>query len=200
MRKTKKKNYLVIALVVILLALAVGYAAFQTQLTITGTATAKGNWNVHFVAKGASGTRIESTGTPAIANDKMDVTLDSKLETATITVNLTQPGQAATVTLPIINEGTADAVIDSFTIDTPVGTDNTAGNSTTLSGTSPTYTFGVIKAELNVSGFKNGDELAAGATTATPYQLKFTWVDDGSTTVDQKLTFNITFNYKQKTA
>ena len=199
MRKTKKRNYLVIALVVILLALAVGYAAFQTQLTITGTATAQGTWNVHFVATGVSGTRIASTGTPTLASDKMSVSLSADLKTATIAVDLTQPGQAATVTLPIINEGTVDAVIDSFTISTPSGTDNTSGNSTTLSGTSPTYTFGVIQAQLNASGYQNGNELAAGATTSTPYQLVFTWVDDGSTTVNQELTFNITFNYKQKT-
>lgn len=199
MKKTKKRNYLVIALVVILLALAVGYAAFQTQLTITGTATAKGTWNVHFVAKGDSGTRIASTGSPAIASDKMSVDLDAKHETATITVDLTQPGQEATVTLPIINEGTVDAVIDGFTISTPVGTENISGNSTTLTGTNSSYTFGVIKAELNLAGFVNGDELAAEATKT--YQLKFSWdAESTATNVDQKLTFNITLNYKQETA
>lgn len=47
MKKTKK-NYLIIALIVILLTLAVGYAAFSGTLTISGTATANGTWDIHF--------------------------------------------------------------------------------------------------------------------------------------------------------
>jgi len=48
MKKTKRNNVLIV-LVVLLLALAVGYAAFQQVLTISGTATAAGNWDVKFV-------------------------------------------------------------------------------------------------------------------------------------------------------
>ena len=47
MKKTRK-NSIVIALIVLLLALAVGYAAFSSELTIEGTANALGTWDVKF--------------------------------------------------------------------------------------------------------------------------------------------------------
>ena len=43
-----KKNYLVIVLVVALVSLAVGYAAFSQNLTISGTATGTTTWDVKF--------------------------------------------------------------------------------------------------------------------------------------------------------
>ena len=43
MRKTKR-NYLIVALIIILLSLTIGYAAFSDVLTISGTANAKGDW------------------------------------------------------------------------------------------------------------------------------------------------------------
>ena len=52
---------------------------------------------------------------------------------------------------------------------------------------------------MNLAGFANGDELAAEATKT--YQLKFSWdAESTATNVDQELSFNITLNYKQKTA
>ena len=46
--KKQKRNYLLVALIVILLAIAVGYAAFSANITISGTATASGTWDVKF--------------------------------------------------------------------------------------------------------------------------------------------------------
>ena len=44
--KNKKRNYVIVVLVVLLLALAVGYAAFSDTLTISGTANAKGTFDM----------------------------------------------------------------------------------------------------------------------------------------------------------
>ena len=46
--KKSKKGYVIIALIVILIAIAVGYAAFSDTLTISGTATGAGTWSVVF--------------------------------------------------------------------------------------------------------------------------------------------------------
>ena len=48
--KNKKRNYVIVVLVVLLLALAVGYAAFSDTLNITGTANAKGTFNMEFTS------------------------------------------------------------------------------------------------------------------------------------------------------
>ena len=47
MKKTKR-NYAIIILLIILQAIGVGYAAFSATLTIDGTATGTGTWDVHF--------------------------------------------------------------------------------------------------------------------------------------------------------
>lgn len=59
--KKSKKNYLIVALIVILLALAVGYAAFTQQLQIIGTATAKGSWDIHFTEESIDVEDAENT-------------------------------------------------------------------------------------------------------------------------------------------
>ena len=44
----QNKNILIGGLLAIVLVMAVGYAAFATQLNITGTASITSNWDVHF--------------------------------------------------------------------------------------------------------------------------------------------------------
>ena len=46
--KKSKKNSITIALIVLLLALAVGYAAFTSNLVINGTVAGSGKWDVKF--------------------------------------------------------------------------------------------------------------------------------------------------------
>ena len=48
MAKTKKKNYTLVILFVLLIGISVGYAAFAQQLTINGTANANGNFKLAF--------------------------------------------------------------------------------------------------------------------------------------------------------
>ncbi len=104
---TKKKNYVVILLIVFLLALAVGYAAFGDTLTITGTATANGTFDVNFIScevKNAIGVNTDET--KGVIND----------DTLTVTVaDLAYPGAGAQFDVVIKNEGTAPAKIKSIT-------------------------------------------------------------------------------------
>lgn len=95
MKKNKKRSILIV-LVVLLLALAVGYAAFQQVLNITGTAKAAGNFEVKFVDP----TTITSGhGTATKTAD----------DTITVEATLGYPGDGCTVTAHITNAGTIPA-------------------------------------------------------------------------------------------
>lgn len=109
MKKTKK-NYVLIALIVILIALAVGYAAFSTNLTINGTATGTGTWDVKFTDAQIS---AESYGTAVVTNDS----------TITVNAKLAYPGDACTVTAKIKNNGNVPAKLTAFNVTNPDGGD-----------------------------------------------------------------------------
>ena len=74
MKKSNKrnKNLVIILLTILLLALAVGYAAFSDVLTISGTANAKGTFNLEFQnAEIVTAVGVNETGTKAeILEDK----------------------------------------------------------------------------------------------------------------------------------
>lgn len=100
MKKTKRNNVLII-LVVLLLALAVGYAAFQQVLTISGTASAAGDWEVKFVDPTSI---TEGHGTASITAD----------DTVTVNATLGFPGDACAVTAHITNTGKIPATLTSL--------------------------------------------------------------------------------------
>lgn len=104
MKKTKRNNVLII-LVVLLLALAVGYAAFQQVLTISGTASAAGTWDVKFVDPT---TITTGHGTAEITGEDDDV--------VTVNATLGFPGDGCTVTTHIKNGGTIPAKLTSLEV------------------------------------------------------------------------------------
>ena len=98
--KRNKRSYIIIALIVVLLLSAVGYAAFQANLNITGTATGTATWDVHFK-------NTSTGGAEAISNDG---------HTLTFTSNLSFPGDAQEITAVIENSGTLNAKLTGFTV------------------------------------------------------------------------------------
>ena len=183
MKKTNKKSYVIIALVVLLLAMAIGYAAFTTNLIITGTATANGDWDVHFL----SATPKNVTATSPITTSQGGTTND----TVTVTCDLKKPGDTATFDIVIENSSSVAAKVDGLTITAK------DGDSQTVSVNNGTYTSGVIQAVLTSNTVVDGSTLAAKGGTAT-YTLTFTWVEENSpVTVDDKLSFDITIPYTQ---
>lgn len=102
MKKTKKNNVLII-LVVLLLALAVGYAAFGEVLNITGTATAKGEWEVKFVD-------------PTTITDGHGTATKTADDTVTVAATLGYPGDACEVTVHITNTGKIPAKLTTLEV------------------------------------------------------------------------------------
>lgn len=179
--KKSKKNYLLVALVVILLALAVGYAAFSQQLQITGTATAIGEWNIHFA---------NETMTPA-QDENNTVSLSDNNHKMAVAVSLAKPGDSRTVTVDVVNEGSVDATLTNFVITAE------DGSSQKLSAAEGgVYTSGAIKMTLQQLTTDTDLEAKTGKTT---YTMKFEWPDSYNLeNVNDTANFTITFDYSQK--
>ena len=79
------RNYIIMGLCAILLIMGVGYAAFQSQLKISGTSNIATNFLVKI-------TDIQSTVQSGQASDAMTPTHDDT--TATFKTNLVSPGDS----------------------------------------------------------------------------------------------------------
>ena len=108
-RKLSKtnRNYIIAGLCMILVIMGVGYAAFSSQLKISGTSNITSNWSVKI-------TDIQSkvvSGTPVNA---LEPAHDDT--TATFSTRLTSPGDTMQYDVTVLNEGDIDAKLDKITI------------------------------------------------------------------------------------
>ncbi len=126
-RKSKtNKNVVIVALIVLLLLLVVGYAAFSDTLTISGTANAKGTFDLQFenaeIVK-AVGVATASEGDVEGANvTSAKVSADGN----TLNVNvadLAYPGAGVEFSVDIVNKGSISAKVNELTTDGLQGND-----------------------------------------------------------------------------
>ena len=102
----KKRNLIIGSLLAILVIMTVGYAAFSTQLKITGNASITSNWDVQITGI--------SNGTPTgSAENAINPSYD--VLTANMEVNLYSPGDSMTYEITIENKGTIDATLSKIT-------------------------------------------------------------------------------------
>ena len=102
-----QRNYIIAGLCMILVIMGVGYAAFQSQLKISGTSNITSNWSVKI-------TDIQSkvvSGTPTNASEPTHTDA-----TATFRTRLTNPGDTMQYDVTVLNEGDIDAKLDKITI------------------------------------------------------------------------------------
>lgn len=167
--KKSKKNYTIIVLIVLLLALAIGYAAFSATLTIDGTAEGTGTWDVHF----KSATLKDSTG--AVDTKHGTVTLnDPTNDTITAEVTLAYPGDGVILEAVVENSGNTPAKVKTFTV---TGADD--------------------ELLITEAGPATGEPLAANGGTCTA-QFAVQWNPESTTDTLSK-TFTVTFEYVQDT-
>ncbi len=98
-RKRDRRNILIGVLLVAIVIMSVGYAAFATTFTIGGTATIPNNWNVAITNISVTDTQGNATST----------TSTYTATTATFAANLTAPGDSIEYTITVTNSGTVDA-------------------------------------------------------------------------------------------
>lgn len=109
-----KKNILICALLLTIMVMAVGYAAFRQTLNIDGTATIAGEW------------QVEITGvTPSVTGTAQDMAYDETdnpngtrftATTATFDAKLMKPGDSITYTITVKNNGSIDAKLSTITL------------------------------------------------------------------------------------
>lgn len=104
----KNNNFTFFMLLFAICIMAVGYAALAQEITINGTAEIDSNWDVHLEDL----TLSNKTDTTTVVKSKIE---DGKL-TANIEVELLQPGDEATFTLNIVNDGTLKAKLNKLTV------------------------------------------------------------------------------------
>ena len=98
-----QRNYIIIGLCAILVIMGVGYAAFQSQLRISGTSNIASNFLVRI-----TGIRVSSQSGGAA--DKPEVTTYTDT-TATFGTTLQSPGDTITYDITIENQGSIDATL-----------------------------------------------------------------------------------------
>ena len=104
-----QRNYIIAGLCMILVIMGVGYAAFQSQLRISGTSNISSNFLVRI-------TDIQSTVLNGQASDAQ--TPSHTETTATFHTNLVSPGDAMRYDITVANEGSIDAVLNSIDVNT----------------------------------------------------------------------------------
>ena len=101
------RNYIIAGLCMILVIMGVGYAAFQSQLKISGTSNIASNFLVKI-------TDIQSTVQSGQASDAQTPTHDDT--TATFKTNLVLPGDSMKYDITVENQGNIDAVLESIEV------------------------------------------------------------------------------------
>lgn len=170
----KKKNILIIGVVAFVLVLAVGFAIFSETITVTGTATAKGTFDVSFKSVGTH-TAVGYTKQAGSA-DLAVISADGN--TLTVTVNkLDYPGSYVSIPVVISNTGSIDAKLTSIT-------------ETGLTSTSPV--------KVSYTGITKDSVLSAGSTANLT--IKVEWLEsDTSNNTNVTATFSVELGYEQVT-
>ena len=138
-----QRNYIIAGLCMILVIMGVGYAAFQSQLKISGTSNITSDFAVRI-------TSITPNSIVGAAADKPEVTTHTDT-TATFGTTLQRPGDSITYDVVIENEGNIDAVLKTIS-----KTDTS--NSAIL---------------FETSGVNEGDELGVGETATMKVKVTY---------------------------
>ena len=102
-----QRNYIIAGLCMILVIMGVGYAAFQSQLKISGTSNITSSFLVKITDIQSS--VLSGSATNAIEPSYTDTT-------ATFKTNLVSPGDSMKYDITVANEGNIDAVLNSIKV------------------------------------------------------------------------------------
>lgn len=152
MNSEKGKNILLGVLIVGLVAMTVAYAALSTTLTINGSVTVPTTtWDIHFAnVSDATGTANTLGGTNEGRVATLG-TLDSNSNNTTgvtfsgLEISLAKPGDWAQVNFDIVNAGTIDAKLGSFTKTIQKQGSQTESSEDTYDGITYTVTCGASR-------------------------------------------------------
>lgn len=194
----KERGAKVIAIVALLIAvvgLTVGYAAYSSTLTINGTANVDpASWKVNFDYK--TGTSLTGATTGHAAENTAPTLADTTISGFDVT--LKAPGDSVTYNFLIKNSGTLNAKLANFTMGTLTCAPNTGSS---ISQEDATKLCGELKYTL---AYADGSTITTGETLnandSKELELKLEWPSTStlSVTDDVKVTIGATtFVYEQ---
>ena len=159
-----QRNYIIIGLCAILVIMGVGYAAFSSQLKITGTSNIDSIWSVKI-------TSITPTDIVGEAKDKPEITTYTDT-TATFGTSLKLPNDSITYNIVIENQGSLDAKLDTIS---KTDTNNSAISFVT-------------------SGVEEGDLLRAGENVTMKVKVTYTPGDEQPTSLESNLKVELNYS------
>lgn len=136
--ETKNKNALIGGLLAIVFVMAVGYAAFATQLNVNGTANVTSSWDVHI--------KSITAGTPTGTATSKSAVIGADKLSATFETDLVSPGDTISYQVEVENAGSLDAKLSELTFDKGTSTaiehsySNIAKNDVIVAGATKTFT------------------------------------------------------------
>ena len=101
----KKKNMIIIGVIALILAVSVGYALFSDMLTINGTASAKGDFNLTYACE-----IDESSSNEDLASCQVE-----EGNKVTMKSTLSKPNESVLFHVTVTNDGTIPAVLKEVT-------------------------------------------------------------------------------------
>ena len=101
----KKKYMITIFVIAIICILAIGYAAFTSQLNITGTSTITSSWDIKITSV---------TVKSVVGNAKKEIEPVISGTSATFKTTLESPGDSMTYEVTVTNNGSVDAKVGSI--------------------------------------------------------------------------------------
>ena len=159
-----QRNYLIVGLCAILVIMGVGYAAFSSQLKITGTSNIDSTWSVKIIS-------ITPTDIIGEAKDKPEIT-DYTDTTATFGTSLKLPNDSITYNIVIENQGSLDAKLDTIS--------KTDTNNSAIS--------------FETSGVEEGDLLRAGENVTMKVKVTYTPGDEQPTNLESNLKVELEYS------
>jgi len=178
----KRKNILIGGLIAIVLVMAVGYAAFATNLNITSSAQTTSTWDIEITNIVADKTATCSdTSDPSTCSTVGDIShsiTDNNL-TANFSSALISPGDSVVYTITVQNKGTLDATLSTLT--------KRNSNNEAIS--------------FEIAGIAEGDSLAA--NQSKQFTATVTYVNQGAgqgQPASTSASFGLTLNYTQYAA
>ena len=182
-RSKRKRNLIIFSLVGVLLCMVAGYAAFQTQLKVTGSSTVTSNWDIEI-------TNV-TAGTPTGSAENAVAPSFDKLW-ASMEANLYDKGDAMEYDITIENKGTLDAKLND--IITNLDKENNEAVIITFSG----YTKGeVLKAKtskvVHVKIEYNPEY--EGGETSSEVEINFDYGQNNNETNNPDSQYLLTYDY-----
>ena len=174
----RRKYSMILTFTFILMMFSIGYAVISTTLSVNGTSKmANATWNVHFDNIQTKTGSVTPTTAPTISNNT-SVSFAARLE---------NPGDFYEFNIDVVNGGSIDAMIDSYTMTPTLTTEQQK-----YFNYSVTYSDGVALAD---------NQLLAHGTTET-LKVSFKYLETNNIELypedDQTFNFSFSMDYVQK--